>query len=139
MPRYFIAKQGAITLTNKISGRSFLLQVPAQQHHTYLQDALLLPQTTECVIQGHHIRVILKENCQANDFLRNLNLANSKLITTKPRFEDAFIDLLSGSASQRSELAEIMSRIAADPTETVIEAQNLTKRFGDFIATDNVN
>ena len=83
--------------------------------------------------------MILKENCQANDFLRNLNLANSKLITTKPRFEDAFIDLLSGSASQRSELAEIMPRIAADPTETVIEAQNLTKRFGDFIATDNVN
>lgn len=32
-----------------------------------------------------------------------------------------------------------MPRIAADPMETVIEAQNLTKRFWDFIAIDNVN
>lgn len=32
-----------------------------------------------------------------------------------------------------------MPQIPADPTETVIEAQNLSKLFGDFAATDNVN
>ncbi|WGL96777.1 ATP-binding cassette domain-containing protein [Arsenophonus nasoniae] len=127
------------TLTNNIAGRSFLLRVPASQRRAYLQEALLLPQTTDCVIQGHYIRVILKENSQQTDFLTSLNLANSKLITAKPRFEDAFIDLLGGSPSQRSELAEIMPQIPADPSETVIEAQNLSKRFGDFAATDNVN
>ncbi|HGJ5864418.1 MAG TPA: ATP-binding cassette domain-containing protein [Arsenophonus nasoniae] len=127
------------TLTNNIAGRSFLLRVPASQRRAYLQEALLLPLTTDCVIQGHYIRVILKENSQQTDFLTSLNLANSKLITAKPRFEDAFIDLLGGSPSQRSELAEIMPQIPADPSETVIEAQNLSKRFGDFAATDNVN
>lgn len=127
------------TLTNNIAGRSFLLRVPASQRRAYLQEALLLPQTTDCVIQGHYIRVILKENSQQTDFLTSLNLANSKLITAKPRFEDAFIDLLGGSPSQRSEPAEIMPQIPADPSETVIEAQNLSKRFGDFAATDNVN
>lgn len=126
-------------LTNKMAGRTFLLQVPTSQRRAYLQDALLLPQTTDCVIQGHYIRVILKENNQQRDFLTSLNLANGKLITTKPRFEDAFIDLLGGSPSQRSELAEIMPQIRVDPTEIVIEAQNLSKRFGDFSATDNVN
>lgn len=127
------------TLTNNIAGRSFLLRVPASQRRAYLQEALLLPQTTDCVIQGHYIRVILKENSQQTDFLTSLNLANSKLITAKPRFEDAFIDLLGGSPSQRSEPAEIMPQIPADPSETVIEAQNFSKRFGDFAATDNVN
>lgn len=126
-------------LTNKMAGRSFLLQVPASKRRAYLQDALLLPQTTDCVIQGHCIRLILKQNSQQTDFLASLNLADSKLITAKPRFEDAFIDLLGGSPSQRSELAEIMPQIPADPTETVIEAQNLSKLFGDFAATDNVN
>ncbi|HGJ5890596.1 MAG TPA: ATP-binding cassette domain-containing protein [Arsenophonus apicola] len=126
-------------LTNKMAGRSFLLQVPASQRRAYLQDALLLPQTTDCVIQGHYIRVILKENSQQSDFLTRLNFANDKLITAKPRFEDAFIDLLGGSPSQRSELAAIMPQIPVDATETVIEAQNLSKRFGDFAATDNVN
>lgn len=122
-----------------MAGRSFLLQVPASQRRAYLQDALLLPQTTDCVIQGHYIRVILKENSQQSDFLTSLNFANDKLITAKPRFEDAFIDLLGGSPSQRSELAAIMPQIPVDATETVIEAQNLSKRFGDFAATDNVN
>lgn len=126
-------------LTNKMAGRSFLLRVPASKRRAYLQDALLLPQTTDCVIQGHCIRLILKQNSQQTDFLASLNLADSKLITAKPRFEDAFIDLLGGSPSQRSELAEIMPQIPADPTETVIEAQNLSKLFGDFAATDNVN
>lgn len=126
-------------LTNKMAGRSFLLQVPASKRRAYLQDALLLPQTTDCVIQGHCIRLILKQNSQQTDFLASLNLADSKLITAKSRFEDAFIDLLGGSPSQRSELAEIMPQIPADPTETVIEAQNLSKLFGDFAATDNVN
>lgn len=126
-------------LTNKMAGRSFLLQVPASKRRAYLQDALLLPQTTDCVIQGHCIRLILKQNSQQTDFLASLNLADSKLITAKPRFEDAFIDLLGGSPSQRSELAEIMPQIPADPTETVIEAQNLSKLFGNFAATDNVN
>lgn len=126
-------------LTNKMAGRSFLLQVPALKRRAYLQDALLLPQTTDCVIQGHCIRLILKQNSQQTDFLTSLNLADSKLITAKPRFEDAFIDLLGGSPSQRSELAEIMPQIPADSTETVIEAQNLSKLFGDFAATDNVN
>ncbi|HGJ5873058.1 MAG TPA: ATP-binding cassette domain-containing protein [Arsenophonus apicola] len=126
-------------LTNKMAGRSFLLQVPASQRRAYLQDALLLPQTTDCVIQGHYIRVILKENSQQSDFLTRLNFANDKLITAKPRFEDAFIDLLGGSPSQRSELAAIMPQIPVDATETVIEAHNLSKRFGDFAATDNVN
>lgn len=127
------------TLTDKMAGRSFLLQVPASQRRAYLQEALLLPQTTDCVIQGHYIRVILKENSQQSDFLASLNLANSKLITAKPRFEDAFIDLLGGSPSQRSGLAGIMPQIPTNPSETVIEAQNLSKRFGDFAATDNVN
>ncbi len=81
-------------LTNKMAGRSFLLQVPASKRRAYLQDALLLPQTTDCVIQGHCIRLILKQNSQQTDFLASLNLADSKLITAKPRFEDAFIDLL---------------------------------------------
>lgn len=48
-------------------GRSFLLQVPAPKLRAYLQDVLLLPQTTDCVIQGHRIRLILKKQ-PANRF-----------------------------------------------------------------------
>lgn len=32
-----------------------------------------------------------------------------------------------------------MPQVKVDPNETVIEAQQLTKKFGDFAATDHVD
>ncbi|HEM7134656.1 TPA: ABC transporter ATP-binding protein, partial [Providencia rettgeri] len=49
------------------------------------------------------------------------------------------IDLLGGGPSHRSELAAIVPQIPPNPEETVIEARNLTKKFGQFAATDTVN
>ncbi|WP_368877604.1 ATP-binding cassette domain-containing protein [Providencia vermicola] len=127
------------TLTQKMVGRSYLLEVPAENKRTVLQDALVLPETTDGVIQGRYIRLILKENASKELLLQGLNIPNGKLVEAEPRFEDAFIDLLGGGPSHRSELAAIMPQIPANPSETVIEARNLTKKFGDFAATDTVN
>lgn len=127
------------TLTQKMVGRSFLLDVPATQKRTVLQNALVLPETTDGVIQGRYLRLILKPNASVQNLLTALNMPNSKLIEAQPRFEDAFIDLLGGGPSHHSELAAIVPQIPANPEETVIEARNLTKKFGQFAATDTVN
>ncbi|MBQ0268382.1 MULTISPECIES: ATP-binding cassette domain-containing protein [Providencia] len=126
-------------LTEKMAGRSFLLDVPATQKRTVLQNALVLPETTDGVIQGRYVRLILKPNASQTNLLTALNMADGKLIEAQPRFEDAFIDLLGGGPSHRSELAAIVPQIPPAPEETVIEARNLTKKFGQFAATDRVN
>ncbi|MEX0422356.1 ABC transporter ATP-binding protein [Providencia rettgeri] len=126
-------------LTEKMAGRSFLLDVPATQKRTVLQNVLVLPETTDGVIQGRYIRLILKPNASQTNLLTALNMADGKLIEAQPRFEDAFIDLLGGGPSHRSELAAIVPQIPPNPEETVIEARNLTKKFGQFAATDTVN
>lgn len=127
------------SLTQKMVGRSFLLDVPAANKRTVLQDALVLPETTDGVIQGRYIRLILKSGASQVSLLKGLNMPDGKLVAAEPRFEDAFIDLLGGGPSHRSELAAIMPQIPANPSETVIEARNLTKKFGNFTATDTVN
>ncbi|VEB94153.1 ABC transporter ATP-binding protein [Citrobacter koseri] len=58
---------------------------------------------------------------------------------TTPRFEDAFIDLLGGAGTSESPLGAILHTVDGTPGETVIEAKELTKKFGDFAATDHVN
>lgn len=58
---------------------------------------------------------------------------------TTPRFEDAFIDLLGGAGTSESPLGAILHTVGGTPGETVIEAKELTKKFGDFAATDHVN
>ncbi len=126
-------------LTQKMYGRSFLLDTKQDSRRKTLQHALTLPQVTDGVIQGKYVRLILKPDVSPQELLNRLELPEAEIIKAAPRFEDAFIDLLGGGSTRRSELAEIMPRIAANPTETVIEAQDLTKKFGDFAATDHVD
>lgn len=126
-------------LTQKMYGRSFLLDTKQNSRRKTLQHALTLPQVTDGVIQGKYVRLILKPDVSPQELLNRLELPDAEIIKAAPRFEDAFIDLLGGGSTRRSELAEIMPRIAANPTETVIEAQDLTKKFGDFAATDHVD
>ena len=53
----------------------------------------------------------------------------------KPRFEDAFIDRMGGGPGGESVLAQHVREIPGDGS-IVIEADELTKKFGDFTATD---
>ncbi|ERT11969.1 ATP-binding cassette domain-containing protein [Photorhabdus temperata] len=126
-------------LTQTMSGRSFLLGAKQNSRRKTLQRALTLPQVTDGVIQGKYVRLILKPDVSPQELLNQLALPDAEIIKAAPRFEDAFIDLLGGDPARRSELAEIMPQIEANPTETVIEAQDLTKKFGDFAATDHVD
>ncbi|GAB1441106.1 hypothetical protein MASR2M36_38910 [Providencia sp.] len=76
-------------LTQKMAGRSYLLDVPTTQKRTVLQNALVLPETTDGVIQGRYIRLILKPNASHESLLNALNLSDKTLIAAQPRFEDA--------------------------------------------------
>lgn len=116
-------------LTQKMAGRSYLLDIPAQYRRATLQNALVLPETTDGVIQGRYVRLILRPDADKSALLQALKMPQAQLIDAEPRFEDAFIDLLGGGPSHRSELAEIMPQIPPAPHETVIEARNLTKNL----------
>ncbi|NHB91477.1 ATP-binding cassette domain-containing protein [Photorhabdus cinerea] len=126
-------------LTQKMSGRSFLLGAKQGSRRKTLQHALTLPLVTDGVIQGKYVRLIIRPDASPQELLNQLELPDAEIVKAAPRFEDAFIDLLGGGPTRRSELAEIMPQINVNPTETVIEAQDLTKKFGDFAATDHVD
>ena len=55
-----------------------------------------------------------------------------------PRFEDAFIDVLGGGPGGESALAERAHKVSG-LHEVVVEAIDLTKKFGDFAAADGVS
>ena len=126
-------------LTKTMQGRSYLAEAQSGNTRNLLQQALLLPQVSDGVIQGRFMRIILRKNASPKLVCEQLNLPASNLNPTEPRFEDAFIDLLGGGPSQKSALAEILDEPKINGHETVIEAKNLTRKFGSFIATDRVN
>lgn len=126
-------------LTQRMAGRTILLRAKGISHRKLLQRAICLPSVSDGVIQGKYLRLILKENADHSALLQALEQPQAELLEAEPRFEDAFIDLLGGGPDHESELAKIMPQVKVDPAETVIEAQQLTKKFGDFAATDHVD
>lgn len=126
-------------LTQRMAGRTILLRAKGISHRKLLQRAICLPSVSDGVIQGKYLRLILKKNADHSALLQALEQPEAELLEAEPRFEDAFIDLLGGGPDHESELAKIMPQVKVDPAETVIEAQQLTKKFGDFAATDHVD
>jgi len=127
------------TLTQSMAGRSFLLHSPQESNRRLLRRVLRLPQVSDGMIQGRSVRLILKKEASAEDIRRAEGMPEIEIAETTPRFEDAFIDLLGGVGTQESPLGAILHTVEGSPEETVIEAKSLTKKFGDFAATDNVN
>lgn len=126
-------------LTDTMRGRSFLMSSPQENNRKLLQRALKLPQVSDGMIQGRSVRLILSKDATAETIRAAEGMPEIVIDDTAPRFEDAFIDLLGGAGTAESPLAKILHTVDGNAGETVIEAKALTKKFGDFAATDHVN
>ncbi len=122
-------------LTARVEGRSFLIQGAGAARRKVLTAALKLPEVLDGVIQGESVRLVVRKGATP-PAPAVFGLAGLELKPVPPRFEDAFIDLLGGGVKGESPLAGPARRGAEDGT--VVEAQELTKQFGDFTAADRI-
>lgn len=125
-------------ITQRIHDRSLQIRNLAGNRRQLLARALRQPAVMDGVIQGRAVRLVLRAGAARPD-LNELDAgAESELVTVTPRFEDAFIEALGGGPGGDSVLAQHLQPVAEEQ-ETVVEAVGLTKRFGSFTATDQVN
>jgi ABC-2 type transport system ATP-binding protein len=124
-------------LTNRIHNRSFQIRPLTVNRRQVLARALRRPEVMDGVIQGHAVRLVLREGAARPD-LKELEAGEgAQLVPVAPRFEDAFIEALGGGPGGDSALAQRLRPVPGDH-DTVVEAVALTKRFGSFTATDHV-
>lgn len=124
-PKDFIAKT---------TGRTFLLEAKdsASNKRINLNNILQVEGVVDAVLQGDKIRILTKDGNLEN--LKN----DYKISAVESNIEDSFLEYLNQELPAKSELAARYDNHIKDE-RIVIEAQNLTKKFGDFIATNNVN
>jgi len=125
------------SLTSRIAGRSYRLVGIARERRGVLAEALDLAGVRDGVIQGDAVRVVLEEGADATAVRELAARHGGGLDSAVPRFEDAFIDLLGGGPGGRSAIAERMD-VLDRAADVAVSCRALTKRFGDFVATDNV-
>lgn len=125
-------------LTSRVADRVYQIQNIQGRKRTLLNTVLQNEEVIDGVIQGSFVRVVYDKNTYEHN-IRDLGIEeNATLIKVQPRFEDAFIDILGGGPGGHSELAAKMPNIEKN-LHSVIEAEHLTKKFGDFIAADNIS
>ena len=126
-------------LTKRVEGRTFKITNIQGNKRDVLTKALSEPNVIDGVIQGKDVRVVTKENNISQINLQDLKAGpEAKIVPTAPRFEDAFMDILGGGPGGISLLAQEFPKIEAKK-EIVIEAHDLTKRFGSFTAADKIS
>ncbi len=127
------------TLTERVKGRTFLLSDAKISKRKLLVDTLLQPEIVDGIIQGDYIRVVSHDyKMPPFIFPESIGANEVKWQMTQPRFEDAFIDILGGSPKGGSLLAKTTPFIQNTRHE-VIQAIQLTKRFGNFTAANQID
>jgi ABC-2 type transport system ATP-binding protein len=125
-------------LTGTMRGRCLHLTGVAGRRRQALSALLRRPEVADGVIQGASLRIVLREGADRPDPAALGIQGQPAWEVATPRFEDAFIDLLGGGPGGESALADATAR--RDRTNVpLIVAEDLTKKFGDFAATDRVS
>ncbi len=125
-------------LTDTIRDRVFRVGVPGAGRRVTLRHALDSPAVIDGTVQGDALRLMIRADTPVPTAVA-LGLApGATLVPARPRFEDAFIDLLGGGPSGSSQLADHYRQIPQTDAAAIV-ADRLTRRFGDFTAADHVS
>lgn len=124
-------------LTAGLRDRCALVRNIQGSRRQVLTTALRLPQVLDGVVQGSNVRLVFKAGHPRPSTEALAAGAAAEIVPTAPRFEDAFIDLLGGGPGGDSALVRQAPRIEGR-SSAVVEAVDLTRRFGSFTAADRI-
>ncbi|MDR3087772.1 MAG: ATP-binding cassette domain-containing protein [Azoarcus sp.] len=125
-------------LGERLRGRAWRLTAPRGDRRQLLARALNLPGVSDAVIQGDAVRAVLRPEQPLEPLRALARELGGEVEAVAPRFEDAFVDLLGGGPGGVSRLAERMEPVPPE-RGAMVSCQNLTRRFGDFVAADDVH
>ncbi|HEY5910692.1 MAG TPA: ATP-binding cassette domain-containing protein [Verrucomicrobiae bacterium] len=125
------------SLTARVKDRCFQIRNIAGSRREVLARALRSPAVLDGIIQGANVRLVLRPGRDRAELEAAAGGSHAGVAPVPPRFEDAFVDVLGGGPGADSALARQVQSRSRDH-ETVVEAVGLTKRFGSFVAADNV-
>lgn len=125
-------------LKKNMKDRVFLISGIFLQKRETLTKILEQDEILDAVLVGSKIRINLKKNTTlSKEFIYKLG-EDVKIEAIEPIFEDCFVDILNIKTKAHSQLVENMKNIEKSNLK-LIEAKSLTKKFGNFVATDNID
>lgn len=130
------------SFTAEMEGHSFF--ATAKLGRRRLQAELArAPGVIDAVIQGSHVRVVTADKGTPSPASLASDVEGLTLTPTAPRFEDSFVARLRKNATSMASPAAMETAPRAPVSESdgkeVIAVEHLTRRFGDFVAVNDVS
>lgn len=123
-------------MKQRLAGRTFHVRGRFHDKRKAISRILQDEAVQDAVLVGSYLRVVCKAGMQPPNMTELGEMI--QMDEAEPTFEDAFTDILGAKIPALSILAERMHEMP-QVGENLIEAKGLTKRFGDFTATDHVD
>jgi ABC-2 type transport system ATP-binding protein len=119
-------------------GRIFKISSATTSRRKLQHQLDVAPGIVDAVIDNEQVRVITRDTGMPD--LAQLAGDDSSLLveTAEPTFEDAFVATLKRQHGSRTPLLSINNEVTAT-TDTVIDVNDVQKRFGDFYAVRNIS
>ncbi|MDR1390981.1 MAG: ATP-binding cassette domain-containing protein [Holosporales bacterium] len=126
---------------NGVRGRVYLFQEITEKRRFFSSELMKKDGVIDSIIRGNSVKFLIK-NRDIKDIYTDMkseftDIKVPNLIT--PSFEDACVDILGGLTEKESPVSQYIESLSFSGKENVVEAINLTKKFGDFTAVDNVS
>ncbi len=115
-----------------LRGRVFALNAAPAERLALLRRMQGLPDVMDAVIEGPHVRFLLRRKPAADSVPAGARAA-------EPNFEEAFINLLGGPPVRRRPPRPSLPVLRTENDAPLIITRGLTKKFGAFTATDNLS
>lgn len=126
------------TLQKRMAGKVYMLRGILKDKRATLISILELEEVLDAVLVGSNIRIIFKEKIKTPKS-KLLHLGeNITLEAVNSKFEDAFVDILNVKTEAHSLLTSKFTK-TFDYPHKLIEAKGLTKTFGNFTATKDID
>ncbi len=127
-----------------VVGRIFQVNVQNISHRALQQQLGRHPGVLDALIEGEGVRLVMHEPVapKAIDLLPDYAKDNTHKVTIQPlppRFEDAFIARLKVRSNKSKQQNTPSNMVSGSSEDEVIHVKSLTRRFGDFIAVNNIS
>ncbi|HEB55166.1 MAG TPA: ATP-binding cassette domain-containing protein, partial [Gammaproteobacteria bacterium] len=126
------------SFSDEVAGRVF--QISAENMTARRLQAQLdhAPGVLDALIEGESVRLVMQEEAIAEANVLLPGESGIKITPALPRFEDAFVARLKTRSEQDKQTLSLQIKIS-DGDDEVIQIKNLSRRFGDFVAVNNLS
>ena len=129
---------------NKVKGQTYIINVSGISKRTLKEKLARQENILDATIQGDNVRLVTQTDSPLQIQGLFPDKSDISIKSVPARFEDSFISILDEQKSIPQNIDHLdfsidQSQQPLQSKETVIQVDNLTRRFGDFYAVNGIN